>query len=222
MPKTILEKVQVIADFYVKLKEPLISPFSVDLQYSLGDFIDLTKSIAMPNIFAEAYNKIIDEKTEKDAKKNLIDSVLAFGHELWHFYDNLSKSAAENESFLIHFIDSNIECISTVLLKFYESGELNEKQKEKSLDDVRWIISDYWRIYAYHKTISKNYQIQILENLLKLGHEFNRLSLEKELDSVISIIVSIAKSFGKTKGWLWACALTDSREGGLSLHLKWF
>lgn len=195
LPKTILEKVQVIADFYVKLKEPLTSPFSVDLQYSLGDFIDLTKSIAMPNIFAEAYNKIIDEKTEQEDKKQLINKLLEFGHELWHFYDSLSKSAAEKESFLIHFIDSNIEYIATVLLKLYESYELNEKQKEKSLDDVRWIISNYWRIYTYHKTISKNYQMQILENLLKLGHEFNRLSLEKELDSVISIIVSIAQSF---------------------------
>ena len=195
LAETILEKVQGVADLYVKLKEPALGPFSMDMHYSLGDFFDLSKSIAMPYVFDEAYNKIIDEKTAQDDKEQLIRRILTFAHELWHFYESLAKSAAEKESFLIHYIDSNIEHISSVLLKLYESDMLDEEQKSKLLEDVEWLISDYWRIYDYHEIISKKYHIQILDNLLKLGHTFKRLDLWRELNSVIDIIVSIAESY---------------------------
>jgi len=195
LPRSILEKVQGIIDMYLKFKDLGISHISVDLQYSLGDFIDLSKPIAMPYIFEEAYAKIADKKTNKEERENLIDKILDFGHQIWHFYDELSKSAAEKESFLIHFIDSNLSYISLNLLKLYQSNELEEYQKEKVLEDIGWIISDYWRIYDYHKKITGTYEMEMLENLLRIGYEFNKLSLIEELDEIIDIIVSIAESF---------------------------
>ena len=190
LPKTILEKVQQIIGLYVKIKET--DAISV---VSIGDFVDLSKQTAMPYIFDEVYNKVCHPETFDDEKKQLIWKIGDFGDEVWRFYDELSKYAAERESFLIYFIDTNLEHITLVLLKLYSLDTLDEKQKTDILNDVGWIISNYWRIYDYHKEITKNYQLQILEHLLRIGSEFNRLSLQESLGDIISIIVSIANSF---------------------------
>lgn len=195
LPKSILEKVQGIAEMYLKFRELLADPLSVEMQYSFGDFIDLSKPIAMPYIFDEAYKFLTDKKTKEEEKQKVIGNLLDFGHEIWHFYDALAKAAAEKESFMIHFIDTNIFYITMSLLTLYQSNLVDDEQKDKIKEDVTWIISDYWRIYHYHTKITKNYEMQMIENLLRIGYEFNRLSLFKELDEVNGIIVAIAESF---------------------------
>jgi hypothetical protein len=165
------------------------------MEFSIGHFVDLSRQTAMPYIFDEVYHKVTDPQASTQDKNHLIRNVIDFGHEVWHFYDELSKCAAEKESFLIHFIDSNLEHITMVLLALYQIDTLEEKQKKDILDDIGWIISDYWRIYHYHKEITRNFEDQILEHLLRIGNEFNKLSLVKNLDQVIDIIVSIAASF---------------------------
>ena len=197
--KVILEKVQQIIGLYVRIKE--IGIILVEMEFSIGDFIDLTKLTAMPYIFDEVYNKIQDSKTSGQDKKYLIEKIIDFGHDVWHFYDELSKYAAEKESFLIHYIDANLEHITIALLKLYQMDILNQEQKKEILNDINWIISDYWRIYEYHKEITKSYEDQILWNLLRIGSEFNRLSLIKDLNEVINIIVSIANSFLEKQKW---------------------
>ncbi len=193
LSKRILEKVQQIISLYVKIKEMGI--ISVEMEFSLGDFVYLGKQTAMPYIFDEVYNKIQDPKTTDQDKKHLIKSIIDFGHEVWHFYDELSKYAAEKESFLIHYIDANIEHIAMVLLKFYQLDIIDSIQKKEILDNIEWIISNYWRIYHYHKEITKPGELQILDNLLRIGNEFNELSLVESVNKIIDIIVSIANSF---------------------------
>jgi hypothetical protein len=195
LPKTILEKVQTIAEMYIRFKDLPTDPFAVQMQYALGDFLDLSKPIAMPYIFDEAYKLIADNKTDDETRQKVIDDLLDFGHEIWHFYDALAKASAEKESFMIHFIDANIFHITMALLRFHESGFLSDEQKGKLRNDMAWIVSDYWRIYNYHTKISRTYEMQIMENLLRIGYEFNKLSFLKEFDEVIGIIVSIAESF---------------------------
>jgi len=85
------------------------------------------------------------------------------------------------------------------LLQIQQSNEFDEKQKKDILEDIGWITSVYWRIYHYHKKISRNYEMQILENLLRIGYEFNNLSLEDLLYDVISNIISIGESFLEKK-----------------------
>jgi len=195
LPKTILEKVQAIAEMYIRFRGIVADPLSVQMQYALGDFIDLSKPIAMPYMFDEAYKLIKDKKTSNEVRRKVIDDLLDFGHEVWHFYDALAKAAAEKESFMIHFIDANIFHITMSLLGFYQSGLLDDEQKEKLKEEIAWIVSNYWRIYHYHTKISRNYEMQIMENLLRIGYEFNKLSFSKEFDEVIGIIVAIAESF---------------------------
>lgn len=195
LPQSILEKAQSIITLYVKMSDLVASPLSMELQYALGPFVDLSNREAMPYIFSEAYNKIIDKKTNKEEKKAIIGKVLKFGHEVWHFYDAVSKAAAEKQSFLIHFIDSNLHHITLSLLALYQSGQLGDEEREKALEDIRWVISDYWRIYDYHKEITTTFEMQILENLLEIGYRFNSLGLNEELYAVIDIIISIACSF---------------------------
>ncbi|MDP3025442.1 MAG: DUF2254 family protein [candidate division Zixibacteria bacterium] len=194
LSKRILEKVQQIISLYVKIKEMGIISL-VEMEFSLGDFVYLGKQTAMPYIFDEVYNKIQDPKTTDQDKKHLIKSIIDFGHEVWHFYDELSKYAAEKESFLIHYIDANIEHIAMVLLKFYQLDIIDSIQKKEILDNIEWIISNYWRIYHYHKEITKPGELQILDNLLRIGNEFNELSLVESVNKIIDIIVSIANSF---------------------------
>jgi len=195
LPNSILEKVQGIVEVYLKFRDLATDPLSLEMQYAFGDFIDLSKPIAMPYIFDEAYKMLTDKKTKEEEKQKVVGNLLDFGHEIWHFYDALAKAAAEKESFMIHFIDANIFQITASLLRLYQSGLVDDEQKQKIREDVTWIISDYWRIYHYHTKITKNYEMQMIENLLRIGYEFNRLSLLKELDELIGIIVSISESF---------------------------
>jgi len=192
LPNSILEKVQGIVEVYLKFRDLATDPLSLEMQYAFGDFIDLSKPIAMPYIFDEAYKMLTDKKTKEEEKQKVVGNLLDFGHEIWHFYDALAKAAAEKESFMIHFIDANIFQITASLLRLYQSGLVDDEQKQKIREDVTWIISDYWRIYHYHTKITKNYEMQMIENLLRIGYEFNRLSLLKELDELIGIIVSIS------------------------------
>ena len=201
LPKIILEEVQgVITNYikYIKLEEPRDA---IDMQYSIGDFVYLANPIAMPLMFDEAYKKIKDDKSMPDERKNIVNKILDFGENLWNFYDELSKCAAEKESFLIHYIDSNIRHISMIWLRLYQYNYLDDAQKNRLIDNISWLISNYWRIYKYHKIITRNYDIHIIENLLKLGYEFNKLKLLEQLEDVINIIISIANSFlQKQKG----------------------
>jgi hypothetical protein len=192
---SVLEKAQGIIGLYVKMNDPGVSPLSMELQYAVGPFLDLSHREAMPYIFSEAYKKIEDDKTNKEEKKVIIRKILKLGHEVWHFYDAISKIAAEKQSFLIHFIDANLHHIALSLLVLYQSEQLDDRQKEEALEDIGWVISNYWRIYYYHKEISTSHEMQILQNLLEIGYQFNALNLRKELNSVIGIIVSIAESF---------------------------
>ena len=199
LPGYIFEKVKDIIQLYLKFKNFESSPQSVELQYALGDFVDMSKPLALPYVFDEIKSKLSDEKLPKEEKDDIKDKIMDLGDELWRFYDELSKHAAEKESFLIHFIDSNIFHISMTLLQIQQSNEFDEKQKKDILEDIGWITSVYWRIYHYHKIISRNYEIQMLENLLRIGYEINNLSLEDLLYEVISNIISIGESFLEKK-----------------------
>lgn len=195
LSKKILNKAQEIITLFIKFKDLKNLHTSVEMQYSIGNFIDLSKSIAMPYLFDEVYVKIVDKKTAPEEKRDIVNKILSFTDELWRFYDELSKYAAEKESFLIHFIDSNIFHITMSCLKLYQSSYLDDLSKKTLLKNVSWLISDYWRIYDYHKEITSNYHLQILENLLRIGFEFNKLKLMKELKQVINIIISIGCFF---------------------------
>ena len=195
LPETIFEEVQNLISVYVRYKEKLTGPLSMDLQYSFGPFIDLSSKVAMPRVFNEAYNEVIGNKLSHDDKNIIIDRILTLSKQIWRFYDSLSKSAAEKESFLIYFIGVNTHHIAMVLTYFYELDILDDERKSEVRERIRWIISNYWRIYDYHEEITKSYEMQMFDDLLELGDRFNSLSLSEELWRVIAIIVSISKSF---------------------------
>lgn len=197
LPQTIFEEVQGLVNTYVEFKEKIVDPLSMDLQYSFGPFIDLSSKVAMPYVFNEAYNEVIGDKLSFEDKDIIIDRILGLSEQIWRFYDSLSKSAAKNESFLIHFIGVNLHHIAMVLSYFYELDILGEERKRETRDRIGWIISNYWRIYYYHDEITKSYEMQMFDDLLELGNRFNDLSLLDEIWSVIDIIVSIADSFLK-------------------------
>lgn len=195
LPQTIFKKVQSIADAYINFKELVPNPISLELQYSLGTFLDLSNKVAMPYVFAEAYNKIIKKELSQEANNSIIERIMDLGHEVWHLYDGLAKSAAKKESFLIHFIDANSHHIAMTLTYFYTLENLSPEQKEKILENIRWVISNYWRLYHYHDRITRSYEMQMFDNLLQLGDRFNDLSLIREIGSLVDIFVSIAGSF---------------------------
>jgi len=199
LPQIIFGEIQNIADLYVQFKEPPRGAVSMDLQYSLGPFIDLSNKVAMPYVFREAYNKIIDKTTADEEKKSILERCIKLGHEIWHFYDALAESAAKKESFLIHFIDEGIHEIAMALTYFCQLEGLEDDDKKEIRENIRWIISDYWRIYYYHEKITAAYEMQMFDNLLELGSRFYDLSFKEEIWSLIDIIVSIANSFLKKK-----------------------
>jgi hypothetical protein len=199
LPQSIFEEIQDLIDLYVQFKEYPRSSISMDLQYSFGPFIDLSNKISMPYVFREAYNKLIDKTVADDEKKSILERCLKLAHETCNFYDALAKSAAKEESFLIHFIDEGIHEIALTLTYFYNLDGLDDDVKKEIRKYIRWIISDYYRIYDYRKKITASYEMQVFDNLLELGSRFYDLSFKEEIWSLINIIVSIAKSFLKKK-----------------------
>ena len=75
--------------------------------------------------------------------------------------------------------------------------------------NIGWIISIYWRIYFYHEKITRSYEYQILENLIEIAIELNKLLLENLLIDVIGIIISISNDFMKKKDGIYASEPTD-------------
>lgn len=195
LARSILEKAQEIINLYVKIKDTGPSHLNVELEFALGPLLNLSNSGAIPYLFSEATKIINDDKTKKEVKDGIIEQILEFGGDAWRFYDEISKIAGEKQSFLIHFIDSNLHHIILSLLRLYQSDKLNQEQKEQALEVIGWVISDYWRIYDYHKEITSSFESQILNHLLEIGFQLNVLSLSKDLLDLVHIIIAIAKSF---------------------------
>lgn len=191
---SILDKAKDIIIMYL-MREESDSASSVNLDFSLGDFIDLSRSNAMPYVFNEINILISNKNTSSKEKQILINKALTLSETIWSFYNAILKPAAEKESFLIHFVNSNLFEITSSLLILYENGVLDDKQKLELLKKIGWIISNYWRIYHYHKKITRLYYFDILDSLLELGYKFNELKLMNSLKEIIDIILSIANSF---------------------------
>lgn len=191
--KMVLDKIKNIIDLYVKFKEP--NGISNDMEYSIGSFIALTNTTAIPYIFTDIIKQLENKSLPEEERRRLVSVMVDFAHELWHFYDDLSKIAAEKESFLFFYISQNIHYIARILINLYESSILDKDERDNIIKETRWIISNYWRIYNYHKLISKNYELEILRNLMDLGVEFRKLNLKKESIQILDIIFNIAKSF---------------------------
>ena len=171
--------------------------------------MDLSRPLAFPHIFPESLSRILDEKTEKKDKENIKEKILSLIEDLWRFYDKLSKHAAEKESFLIHFIDSNIFHIAMNLLQIQETDVFDEEERSEVLNEINWLISVYWRVYDYHAKITKNYEMQLLENLLNFGYELNKRSLNDLVKKVISYFISIGENFMEKKEGAYPRELLD-------------
>jgi len=89
LPSYIFEKVKDIIQLYLKFKNFESSPQSVELQYALGDFVDMSKPLALPYVFDEIKSKLSDEKLPKEEKDDIKDKIMDLGDELWRFYDEL-------------------------------------------------------------------------------------------------------------------------------------
>jgi len=194
VPKTILDEVRNIICLYVKSEN---SNNTIAVQFTLGDFVDMTMVSALPYQFSYLYNIIINLNTPKKEKNHFLSVMLNFGEDAWRFYNEISKCAAEKECFLIHYIGTNLEYIVEIFLALYQQIDIGDREKKEILKVIGRIISNYWRIYDYHREITKNYESQILEQLLRIGYKLNELSLYRNLNEVIKIIVSIGNSYFK-------------------------
>lgn len=192
--ENVLEKSREIIVTYVELKD-LGGHMGVEMEYSVGNFVGLLNPVAMPHIFDELYARICDKKTKTDERKELISRTIEFADQIGRFYDGLCKCAAQRESFLIHYIDSSLHHISMAVLEIYQSDHVDAGHKREILDRLIRIISNYWRIYDYHKKITRQNGFQVLEHLLDIGYKCNKLSLGKELKFVVDSIISIGNSF---------------------------
>lgn len=114
--KEILAIMQDIIRVYIIQNEPYSN--STDMDFFLGDVISLTHSTAIPFIFDQSINNI-KSFTEEEQKDDLTESLIELSHELWHFYDYISVTAAEYESLMVYYIGSNLYHISIKLLNLY-------------------------------------------------------------------------------------------------------
>ena len=173
------------------------SSVTMEMQFWLGELLDMTYRTAIPYIFDEASQKLAGSDIDLNGKKDLLANLNGFADELWRFFDQASKIGAEKESLLICFIDSNIAHISLALLGLYTLDFVGESEREALRKSVSWLLSVYWRLYDYHAQITANYHDEILGNLLRVGARLHQLGLSEEVSQVIGTIVSIAHSFLK-------------------------
>jgi len=93
------------------------------------------------------------------------------------------------------YIDSNIHHIATILLHIYADDSLEQHTRNSIRKDIQWIVSVYWRMYDYQKEIKGTNYLAVLDHLLFLAFHFNQLEWSEEVKEIVSVIVSIAKSF---------------------------
>jgi hypothetical protein len=153
--------------------------------------VDLSYRQAFPYVFLEAFNALEENKYTDKQKKTLINKIEDVSKKLWRFYDALSKSAAQTNSFLIHYIDSSIHFIVMVLLDI--SQKIDELDRAEIISNIGWLESVYWRIYDYAKEITHAHHMYILDHLLEIGYRHHQLSV-KGMSEIIVLFASIAGS----------------------------
>ena len=195
LPESIFEEVQGLVDLYLKIKVNALDLLNMELQSSFGPFIDLSSKSAVPYIFSEAYNEVINDKLSIDERNKIVDRVIDLSDQFWRFYDALSKLAAKKESFLIYFIGVGSHHVAKMLAHFCQIDLLNEEQKKYLKENIKRIISIYWKLYNYHEKITASYDIQMLDDLLELGDMLYSFNLGDEFRYVIESFVAIADLF---------------------------
>lgn len=189
-----LREAQKIIIYYVTLNSPSSGlDANLNAQNSLGRFIDLTKPYSIGNTISSLCQAIVQEKEQKK-KDILVDNLMEINDELWLTFDNILKVSAKTNSFVNYFISSNIGQICKNLLDLYEIGKLDDLDKADLLDDMRWYLSDYWRMFSYKENDFENSNLfTIEEDLLFLGYRFLNLGLINEAKNINDVIFTIGK-----------------------------
>lgn len=193
--KTILDESHRIIELYLRFNDEGGPVGMTAIEFSIGSLFDLTKTNSLPYIYDSLYDELRKSKGDQARSSIVIENLHELNEELRSFYHQVSKAAAERESFLIHYIDSNLSHIASILLDYYQSDFLNETQKEEILKDCILFLHVYGLLYHYHEKISASYQYHILEHILKTGYELNKMGLVQFLKEVLDIIISIAEAF---------------------------
>jgi hypothetical protein len=113
-----------------------------NIQHSLGSFYDLTKDTAIGILLAKLAETIIKEK-DKTKKKELMNTFLEVDKEIWRFFRDIGEMAGAKESFLLHFINMNIEQISRAIIYLCQDDDL-DYARDKLLNDLIWYLSVFW------------------------------------------------------------------------------
>lgn len=204
---TILWNAQQIIGHYINKNEP--GAFWADIDIALGPIFKKSSPRSIPNIFNEALIKIKDKNISEQYRKILTDRIIEFSKELNRitgFYAELSKYAAKNESYLIIYISSSLDSIAISLLKLYQMDILENNQKKEIINNMDFILFNYLSIFKNQDQITKDYEKDIIANLLNIGYEIYKIYQEKKLAynnyeiifyGIIHIIISIACEFLK-------------------------
>ena len=145
-----LDSVKTITEWVLSTTDETSMPGMNSIQHSLGSFYDLTKDTAIGVLLAKlAENVLREEDTTK--KKELMNTFLEADKEIWRFFRDIGEMAGAKESFLLHFINMNIEQISRAILYLCKDDDL-DYAREKLLNDLIWYLSVFW--WSYYKTKS--------------------------------------------------------------------
>lgn len=166
---------------------------NLDVQNSLGRFVDLTRPYSIGITIASLCQAIIQEKNEKK-KDGLINNLMDINNELWLAFDYILKISSKTSSFINYFIGSNIGHICKNLASLYEVGNLQDRDKKELLNDIRWHLSDFWRMMSYKDKDFENINLfNIEEDLLILGYKFLNLGLEEETKNINEVLFSMGR-----------------------------
>ena len=138
-----------------------------NIQHSLGLFYDLIKNTAIGILLAKLAENILKEE-DTTKKKELMDTFLEADKEIWGFFRDIGEIAGAKESFLLHFINMNIEQISKAIIYLCQDDDL-DYAREQLLNDLIWYLSVFWWSYDKAKTIKGRQLYDNADLLAQIG-----------------------------------------------------
>jgi hypothetical protein len=179
---------------------------SMDVQASLGPFLDLATNTAIGRLESELIQGLVSAIQRGDDKKaaEALDALRELNDQLWLLFADIGTAAAKRDSFALHFIDANISEIANQqlnLFQFLQENDIPGKDQWRKTDFLKQLIHDfswlvgavYWRIYdAFVPPVKSQFVRQFCGTLSQIGIRCTELDLTEGADRAIGNLKSIA------------------------------
>ena len=171
-----------------------VTPIWTDMDFAIWNVFWELETFSIPQLI-RSFKLAIEQSKTTEIRSKYIKRLDDLNDKLWKFYMDLLEEAGKIESGVILKISSDLKAIIKIIIEANTIEWVTAGEKEKNIWRIRWYFSNYWRIYDYHTTISKEYLYLIEKDIFELWVVFLNLQDEEIMKTVVENLFSIAENF---------------------------